>query len=170
MRQVNKLTACAMMIAAGVLLPIILHMVSGNALGTILLPMHLPVLIAGLLLGPFYGIICAIVTPLISFMVSGMPPVVILPYMIIELSVYALIAGILYHKTRKVFISLICAQIGGRIVYAFLLFLTAQLMSWNVPAAMSVYTSFVTGIPGIVIQLLIIPVLVRILDKEKRYG
>lgn len=83
--SVRKLCFAAMLLALGLILPQAFHMVGGQAVSSILLPMHIPVLICGLLLGGSYGAAVGCLTPLLSCVLLGMPPVAILPFMVAEL-------------------------------------------------------------------------------------
>ncbi|HBN82057.1 MAG TPA: ECF transporter S component, partial [Ruminococcaceae bacterium] len=82
--QTKKLTAAGMCIALGIVLPIAFHAIP-NA-GSILLPMHIPVLLCGLLCGWPYGLACGVLSPLLSSLLTGMPPAAYLPSMVCELA------------------------------------------------------------------------------------
>lgn len=169
MKQVKYLVTTALCIALGVALPIALHAVP-NA-GSILLPMHIPVLLCGLICGPIYGLASGILTPLLSSLITSMPPMAILPSMICELAVYGLIAGILIRviKTKSnlanLYISLVGAMLIGRVVYGALNALIFQAGEYSLQIWLT--GAFVTALPGIIIQLLILPVLVFALQKSK---
>lgn len=90
--QVKKLVMAAMCVALGIILPMAFHTIQ-NA-GSIFLPMHIPVLICGLLCGWQYGLICGFLTPVLSSFFTGMPPAAILPAMACELAVYGVLTGI----------------------------------------------------------------------------
>lgn len=167
MKNIQKLVSAALLIAVGILLPIVFHSIGGMAVGTLLLPMHLPILIAGALLGWEYGLLCAIITPLISFLTTGMPMLAKLPYMMVELICYGVIIALLYKKTHKLLISLLAAQIIGRAVYALLLFATALLFNWQSVSAITVWTAFVTGLPGIALQWVLVPLVVSAVKRER---
>ncbi|MBS6373774.1 MAG: ECF transporter S component [Erysipelotrichaceae bacterium] len=167
MNNIQKLVSAALLMAVGVLLPIVFHSVGGMAVGTLLLPMHLPILIAGALLGWEYGLLCAIITPLVSFMTTGMPMLAKLPYMMAELICYGIIIALLYKKTNKLLLSLLAAQLIGRAVYAFLLFGTALLFNWQNVSAITVWTAFVTGLPGIVLQWVLVPLVISAIKRER---
>ncbi len=94
---IRKITYGGLLLAIGIVLPQVFHLTGGPASGATFLPMHIPVLIAGLLLGPAYGLIVGVVTPFLSFLITGMPVVARLPFMVVELTVYGLVAGFCYH-------------------------------------------------------------------------
>lgn len=163
--SIQKLCTAGFLIAMGILLPQIFHIIGGPTMGGIFLPMHIPVLISGLLLGSFYGTAVGAITPLISFVLTGMPPAAKLPFMFIELAAYGYLSGIFQAKRCNLYLSLILAQFGGRLVNAFTLLIAAYLLRLDVPPVITVFTSFVTGLPGIVIQLIIIPAITIILKR-----
>ena len=166
MKQVKYLVMTALCVALGVVLPVTLHAIP-NA-GSILLPMHIPVLLCGLVCGPVYGLACGILAPLLSSLITSMPPMAMLPSMICELAVYGLVAGILIRviKTRyniaNLYLSLLGAMLVGRVIYGALNFRAGEysLQLWLTGA-------FVTALPGIAIQLVLLPVLVLALQKAR---
>ena len=126
--------------------------------------MHIPVLISGYAVGPVYGLICGILTPLLSHLIFSMPPAPVLPSMLCELAVYGLMTGLLNKliKTEnnilKAYLVLIGAMLCGRITYGILNALIFKAGSYSLNAWLS--AAFVTAVPGIIIQLLLIPILV----------
>ena len=163
----KKLVSCALCIALGVLLPIAFHVIP-NA-GSVFLPMHIPVLICGLFCGAPYGLACGIITPFISSVMTGMPPAMMLPKMIIELGVYGLVAGLWTqyipqkNEMTKLYMSLIIAMLAGRIVNGFVSTFILSTQGYTLSVFMT--ASFITCLPGIIIQLIVVPILVRILNK-----
>lgn len=166
----KKLVSCALCIALGVLLPMAFHVIPNG--GSVFLPMHIPVLICRLFCGAFYGLTCGIITPFLSSMTTGMPPAMILPQMMIELAVYGLVTGLcekhinLKNEMSKLYISLIIAMLAGRIVNGLInLINTFVLSTQGYTLSVFMTASFNTCLPGIIIQLIIVPILVRILNK-----
>lgn len=162
--SVKDLVFTALCIALGVVLPQVLHFsIFGQQAGRMLLPMHIPVLLCGFLCGWKYGAACGIIVPVLSMLLTGMPPVFPVGIaMCAELCAYGLVAGFLYQK-RDVYISLIGAMVGGRVVGGIA---TALLLGFK-DYGLSVFATsyFVTALPGIIVQLAIIPFLVHILAK-----
>ena len=169
MSYVKRITVCAACIALCYVLPVALH---PFGLGQILSPMHLPVLLCGLVCGGFYGAVCGLFGPILSSILSGMPPASALVSMLPELVVYGLAAGIVMSliRTKKyyadVYIALAIAMILGRIVggIAKALFYTGG-EAFTLAVWVSSY--FVATIPGIVVQFILIPVLVFTLTKAR---
>ena len=118
----------ALFIALGVVLPIVFHSFSVLG-GRMFLPMHIPVLIAGLFLGPSSGLLVGLVCPILSFLLTGMPPPDKIITMTLELPLYGLAGGIAYRSLRiPLLISLLLALIVGRLAYAFGLVIIGQFL------------------------------------------
>ena len=161
---VRRLCTAAMLLALGVLLPQLFHLLGGRATGSVFSPMHLPVLVCGLLLGPGYGAATGLLTPLLSAALTGMPPMAILPFMVCELTAYGLVSGALGRRL-PLYPSLLLAQTAGRAVYALALFAGGTLLHMTCAAPASVLTAAVTGLPGILMQLALAPLLVTLIRK-----
>ena len=159
----------AVCIALCVVLPMAFHSVQ-NA-GSILLPMHIPVLLCGLLCGWPFGLLCGLAGPLLSSLITGMPPMAYLPSMLVELAAYGLIAGIVMQivRTQKLYAdlysSLVAAMAVGRVIAG----ISRALIFSPGNYAMSAWITsfFVTALPGIAIQLVLIPAIVIALEKAR---
>ncbi len=169
MHTTKKLVFTALCIAAGIALPLAFHQIP-NA-GMIFLPMHLPILLCGLICGWQAGFVCGIVTPLLSSLLTSMPPMAKLPGMLCELAVYGLVAGILIQtiKTKStvanLYLSLIGAMVCGRLVSGLVNALFFSAGAYSLQAWLT--TSFITALPGIAAQLVVLPALVLLLKKAK---
>lgn len=167
MNRTKQITFSGACVALGVLLPMVFHSIP-NA-GSIFLPMHIPVLLCGLVCGPLFGAVCGVLAPLISSLTTNMPPMAILPGMLCELAVYGLVSGILirnlpFKKSAvQIYASLIPAMICGRIVSGLINGFIIQFGTYSLQIWMA--NSFVTALPGIVIQLILLPILVFALQK-----
>ena len=167
MNKTKQLVLTALFVALGVVLPQAFHAIP-NA-GSIFLPMHIPVLIAGFATGPVYGLICGILTPVLSHLISSMPPAPVLPGMLCELAMYGLMTGLLNKVVKiennlvKNYVVLIGAMLCGRITYGILNALIFRAGNYSMQAWIS--AALVTAIPGIIIQLVLIPILVDRLQK-----
>lgn len=159
----------ALCVALCVVLPMAFHAIP-NA-GSILLPMHIPVLLCGLLCGWPLGLVCGLVGPLLSSVLTGMPPAAYLPSMMVELAVYGLASGLLmrFVRTGKLFADLYVSLIGAMLVGRVVAGLARALIFSAGGYSMAVWATsyFVTGLPGIAIQLLIIPPIVLALEKAR---
>lgn len=157
----------AVCIALCVVLPLTLHSIPNG--GTLFSPMHLPVLLCGLVCGWPFGLLCGIAGPLLSSLITAMPPLAYLPTMMIELSVYGLVCGLLMKivRTRRLmadlYISLIGALLVGRIVAGLARALIFAAGQYSV--AMWVSSYFVSCLPAIIIQLVLLPALILALER-----
>lgn len=168
--SVRKISLCAMCIALCYVLPLAFHSLG---LGGILSPMHIPVLLCGIICGPAYGAFCGVAGPVLSSVLSGMPPAAALIGMIPELLTYGLVCGIMMKlvHTKKylldVYASLIPAMLAGRLAGGAANALFYLGTSGKYSFAMFVSSYFAGSFPGIVIQLVLIPLLVFTLEKTR---
>ena len=175
MTNTKKIVFSAIFLILGLVIPQAFHYLPIANTGSILLPMHIPVLLCGFLLGPLYGALVGILTPAFSFLITGMPPIQIMPFMVIELFAYGLVAGIMFsilkkaNKMVRIYISLIVAMILGRMVYAMSLFFATNLLGLSKIGPIAAINGFVKGVPGIIIQLVIIPPLVYQVRKSRLF-
>ncbi len=165
--KTKKIVLGGFFVGLGVLIPMIFHMAHMG--GPVFLPMHIPVLLAGFLLGGEYGFLVGLITPIISSIITGMPPIIpTLPIMTVELSLYGFIAGVLFNKSKLNSItSLVLSMICGRAGAFLTVYIMANILGFKkLNTVMWIKTGLVTGIPGIVIQLILIPTLLHILTKS----
>lgn len=149
-----------------VILPHICHTLGmslgfGSALGEYLLPMHLPVILSGMLCGPVAGLVTGLVSPLVSFLLSGMPGAAVLPFMVLELSVYGFLAGLLKDKSVPCGLKVLLVQFSGRAARAAGICMASYVFGSTAVPVSIIYTSVIYGAAGIVIQLLLIPFIVK---------
>ena len=169
MSAVKKSIITAVCIALCVVLPPAFHAVP-NA-GAIYLPMHIPVLLCGLICGWSYGLLCGLAGPALSALLTGMPPAAVLPGMMVECGVYGLTAGLLMQLVRTkrlyadLYISLVAAMLLGRVVSGAAKALIFSAGSYSM--ASWVAGSFVTALPGIIIQLALLPSIVYALMRAR---
>ncbi len=168
-KNLRNLVLSAMFIALGVSLPQAFHAVP-NA-GSVFLPMHIPVLIAGYVIGPVFGLAVGILTPLLSHLMFGMPPAPVLPGMLCELAMYGLASGLFTklikteNKLVKIYAVLILSMLAGRVTYGILNALIFKAGSYSLAAWVS--AAFTTALPGIIIQLIVVPAIIMALYKAK---
>ena len=166
---IKRTVLSALFIALCVVLPIAFHSIP-NA-GTVFLPMHIPVLICGLVCGWPYGLLCGLMGPVLSSLITGMPPAAVLPSMMVECAVYGLVSGLVlqFLRTGKLnadlYIALISAMLAGRVAAG-----VTKALIFSPDITMSAWsaTSFVTALPGILIQLVLIPLLVNLLIRTRQ--
>lgn len=157
----------ALLSGVGILLPRIFHFLAGATAGSVFLPMHFAVLIAALTMGIISGSIVAGISVIFSYLLTGMPSLARLPYMLIELVIYAILLSA-FNKKFNSYVSLVLTIVLGRIIYAGVLFVA---INWvGLPTyGISVIASIKTGLPGIAIQLITVPVISMILNKGLKF-
>ena len=171
MNNVKKLAVTAMLFAVGMVLPFFTGQIP--AIGKMLLPMHIPVLLCGFIVGWQYGALIGFLLPIVRGLVFGMPP--LYPNavaMAFEMAAYGFVSGYLYSHarwqcTKMLYISLVMAMLAGRIVWAFaeviLLGIGGNIFTWKMFAA----GAFLNAIPGIIVQLTLIPLIMVALRRAK---
>lgn len=163
----KELVLSGLLLAAGLVLPMIFHMFSMT--GPVFLPMHIPVLIGGMLLPPPLAVLLGIITPVMSSILTGMPiafPMAII--MAFELGTYALSASIATRKLKlNTLLALIIAMIDGRIVAGIVVAVLVRLFGVQMAPIMFVKGAIVTGLPGLMIQIVFIPILIYTLKKGR---
>ena len=173
MSSVKRSCISAVCIALCYVLPLVFHAFGA---GAVFLPMHIPVLLCGLLCGAGYGAFCGIAGPVLSCVLSGMPSATGLISMVPELCVYGLASGLVlrFVHTKNtyadLYLALVAAMLLGRVaggVAKVLFYLSGMsgMTALSMPLLASTY--FVQSIPGIVIQLIILPTLVFTLMKAR---
>ena len=161
-----KTLLSAAVIALAVLLPQAVHLAAGAQGGAQWLPMYLPVLLGGCLLGWRWGLGIGILSPLVSFAVtslagSAMPAAARLPYMTAELAVFAAVSGLFSQKIAQngwmAFPAVLLAQVAGRAVF---LALAAIFQGVSSLSAAAVWAQIQTGLLGLLLQAVLVPLLV----------
>lgn len=152
-------------VAAAVAMPQIFHIIGivsgqGTAVGETFLPMQLPILLVGLLAGPYIGAAAGLLAPLVSFALSGMPGAGMLPFMMLELFIYGLCAGLLREVQLPVIFKVMLAQLSGRGARAIAILLAVYVFGSEAVSVSVIWNSIVTGIPGILLQWSLLPLIV----------
>lgn len=168
-KTAKNLTLSAMFMALGMVLPFLTGQI--QQIGNMLLPMHLPVFLCGLICGWQYGAVVGFVLPFLRSVTFGMPPLFpTATAMAFELATYGLVAGLLYKRSRwqcvvALYRSLIAAMLAGRIVWGaveiVLLGLSGSSFTWQ----MFITGALLNAIPGIVVQLILIPAIMVALNR-----
>ena len=164
-----KLVLSALFLALCLVLPIVTGGIP--AIGNMLLPMHIPVLLCGLICGWQYGLVVGFVAPLLRSVLFGMPPMYpVAIAMAFELAAYGLIIGLVYAAVHKrgvaaLYISLLTAMVGGRLVWGL-----AEVVLLGMAGNAFTLQAFLSGallsaVPGILLQLVLIPAVMVALDR-----
>ena len=167
--------------ALATVVPQLVHLIGGKPLGNVFLPMHLPVILGGFLLNPTAALVCGVLSPLFSFFISGMPAFPRLIFMMFELGAYGFVTSLCSQKFRlPVWITLPLSWVGGRVVFLITAVFALHVFKLEVqgmPSAWAaVWTAVTTGLPGIVLQAVAVPILVaalkkaRLISYEPRFG
>lgn len=153
----KKLVTAGLLTALGLLLPYFTSH-AFSIPGTILLPMHIPVLLCGLLCGARFGALCGILIPIMSSLLTGMPTSYpMLPIMATQLLALGSISGYLYqNRNKNVYASIFSSSVVGWAVYG-LMYATLLFFAGGELKALSVSAALVQGIPGIAVQLILVP-------------
>ena len=163
---VRKLTYSALFLALAMVLPFLTGQIP--EIGSMLCPMHIPALLCGFMCGWPWGLAVGFISPLLRSM-SGMPPIWIAIPMAFEMATYGAIAGLLYRKLPKtgwrIYASLISAMVAGRLVWGLVKFLLAGLQGTEFSLALFLSGAVTTAIPGIILQLILIPILVVVMER-----
>lgn len=167
-QHIQNLALAAMFMALGIVLPFFTGQIP--QIGGMLLPMHLPVLLCGLICGWQYGSLVGFVLPLLRMTMFGMPPLLTAVAMAFEMAAYGGIVGFLYNRSKwqcvvALYRSLITAMVAGRIVWGavrvVMTGVAGQAFTWQLFMA----GAFLNAIPGIILQLVFIPALMVALDR-----
>ncbi|NLK36346.1 MAG: ECF transporter S component [Gracilibacteraceae bacterium] len=168
--SIRNLVLSGVFIALGLVLPFLTAQIP--SLGSRFLPMHLPVLIAGFVCGWQYGLVVGFIVPIFRSMLFGMPPMMpTAAAMAVELAVYGCMTGLMYKLLPKrnvfIYVALILSMICGRIAWGlagiFLYGLGGTAFTWELFMA----GAFINAVPGIIIQIIIIPIIIMALNKAK---
>ncbi len=152
-------------------LPQIVHVFAGSQGGIVFLPMYLPVLIGGCLLGYKYGIMVGLLSPIASFVMTSlvgnpMPLLQRLPFMVFELGIFGLVSGLFSNRISKnpfmAFPAILTSQLIGRLAFVASVGLFQEVSGLN-PSA--VWSQVLTGVNGLYLQAIIVPIIIIALSK-----
>lgn len=160
----KQIPLAALFAALGIVFPQLFHLVG---LGASFLPMFLPVIIGSMFLSWRFAFALGIITPALSWLLTSMPPVVppILPVMCIELVVISLTASLLkYHLRKSLWLALLSAIVADRLILFLIVTLAAPI--FNIDHPFFTAAVLITGLPGIVMQIITVPAAVKVLEKK----
>lgn len=168
-QSIRDLTLSAMFLAIGLVLPFLTGQIP--QIGSMLLPMHIPVILCGLICGWQYGGLVGAALPILRFALFGMPP--LFPTgiaMTFELAAYGILAGAIYTHSRwkcivALYSALLTAMIGGRAVWGLAMMVLCGLTGEGFTVQLFLAGAFLNAVPGILIQLLFIPTIMLALHR-----
>lgn len=163
-----RLVLAAFFLALAYVLPFLTGQIP--EIGSMLCPMHLPVLLCGFLCGPVWGVVVGAVAPLFRSLTLGMPPFYPTALcMAFELAAYGAIAGwmhrLLPRKTPFIYLSLLVAMIAGRLVWGVAMFLLVGAGGGSFTLAAFFAGAITNAIPGIALQIVAVPLLVMLSER-----
>ena len=174
--KIRRMVLAALLLALGLVLPFVTGQIP--EIGNMLLPMHLPVLICGLVCGWKWGAAVGFVLPLMRSLLFQMPP--LLPTMrtggalcmAFELMAYGLISGLLYARLKKyrwgLIVSLVGAMLLGRVVWALASVVIYRLFAdFRFDFELFLTGGFIAAWPGMLVQLVVVPVVVKLLEDSR---
>ena len=166
--DIKKLTLSAMFLALALVMPFLTGQIP--QIGAMLCPMHIPVLLCGFFCGGPWGLLVGFVSPVLRSIIFGMPPMFPKAIcMAFELATYGLVSGLLHKVLPKkkwtVYVSLILAMIAGRVVWGLAMLICMGFDVTKFGASAFISGALLNAIPGIIVQLVLIPILVIVLEK-----
>ncbi len=167
-KRVFKICFSGILFAVGYILPFLTGQIP--EIGNMFCPMHLPILICGLICGWKYGVIVGITLPIFRSLTIGMPPLYPTAIaMAIEMGMYGFITGLFNKKIDKVwklYFALISAMLLGRLVWGLVMWIIA-LTNNIIEFSFNIFITgaFLTAWPGILIQLILVPIVVMSIKK-----
>lgn len=168
--KIKKMVFSAMFLCLGFVLPLFTSQI--KEIGDTLLPMHLPVLLCGIICGGNYGFLIGLILPFLRSFVFSMPP--LYPnalWMAAELMTYGLVIGLVYKRLKNkgikgIYISLLTAMLAGRVVWGIVKTLLLGIGGKTFTVSLFIIGGFVDALPGIIIQLILIPLIVTIVNRN----
>ncbi len=170
-KHIKNLVLAALFLALAYVLPFF----TGNIpqIGSMLLPMHIPVLLCGFVCGAPWGVVVGLIAPVMrSLLTGGFPPMFPAAFaMAFELAVYGFVSGFLARRLPKnlkgIYAALISAMLCGRVIWGIVMaFITLNGNEFTFAAFIA--GAFTNAIPGIILQLVAIPVIVLALFKANK--
>ena len=161
--EILKLTLSAMFLSAAFVMPFLTGQIP--QIGSMLCPMHIPVLLCGFFCGAPWGLVVGFFAPILRSFVLGMPPMFPTAFcMAFELAAYGFVAGWLHNKLPKkkayVYVSLLLAMLIGRMVWGIVMYFCMGLDASKFGWAAFLGGAVLNAIPGIILQVVLIPIVV----------
>ncbi len=166
----KKMIFSAMFLAIAYVLPFLTGQI--QQIGAMLCPMHIPVLLCGFICGPVWGLAVGFISPILRSVALGMPPMFPKALcMAFEMAIYGLSAGILHkvfpNKKGYIYCSLLISMILGRIVWGVAMSVCMGIIGESFGFSAFMAGAVTNAIPGIILQIILVPVIVMLLDKQK---
>ncbi len=169
-KKILKMVLAALFLALAYVMPFLTGQIP--EIGSMLCPLHIPILLCGFICGWPWGLLVGFIAPLLRSLTLGMPPIFPTAVcMAFELATYGAVAGLM-HKLmpkKKIFIycSLIIAMIIGRMVWGVAMYVCVGIYGDGFTFTAFITGAFINAVPGIIVQIVLIPMLVMVLDNPK---
>ncbi len=170
-RSLENLILSALFLAIAYIMPFLTGQIP--EIGAMLCPLHIPVLLCGFVCGPLWGAAVGFTSPLLRSLTLGMPPIFPTAVcMAVELAAYGAMTGLLHKALPKkkpfIYVSLLSAMVVGRIIWG-----AAMFVCMGIKGGAFTFSAFLAGalfnaVPGIIVQIVLIPILVMVVDKNKK--
>lgn len=166
-QAVRRLTFSAIFLALALVLPFLTGQIP--EIGSMLCPMHLPVLLCGFICGWPWGLAVGFISPLLRCAIFGMPMPISAAGMAFEMAAYGAFSGLLYRLLPKrpltVYITLVASMILGRLVWGVAEIVILGIADKPFTPAIFIAGAFTNAIPGIILQLVLVPIIVMVLER-----
>lgn len=169
-QKILKMILAGLFLALAYVMPFLTGQIP--SVGNMLCPMHIPVILCGFICGWQYGLLIGVMAPLLRSLTLGMPPIFPTAVaMAFELATYGAISGILYQVLPKkkpfIYVALLTAMIVGRLVWGLVTFICMSVSGNEYTFALFIASAVTNAIPGIVVQIVLIPILVMVIGNPK---
>lgn len=169
--KIKRLVYASLFLALGMVLPFLTGQI--KEIGDSLLPMHLAVMLCGLICGPYYGGAVGIMLPFLRSLLFGMPP--LYPnavWMAVELATYGFVIGWLYAKSIKnhiayIYVCLVASMVAGRVTWGITKSILLGIAGKSITIGVLIADGVIDAIPGIILQLLLIPFIMHLITKRR---
>lgn len=170
MNRLRKMIFAALFLALAYVMPFLTGQIP--EIGAMLCPLHIPVLLCGFICGWPWGLAVGFIAPLLRSLILGMPPLFPTAVcMAFELAAYGAVAGLMHkilpRKKPCIYVSLLTAMVAGRVIWGAAMFVCMGLNGGSFTFAAFLAGAFTNAIPGIIVQIVLIPILVMMLDNPK---
>ena len=168
--NILKLVLAAMFLALAYVMPFLTGQIP--EIGSMLCPMHIPVLLCGFVCGWPWGLLVGVIAPLLRSLTLGMPPLFPTAVcMAFELAAYGAMAGLMHKilpkKKISIYASLLTAMVVGRIVWGIAMYICMNINGGAFTFAAFIGGAITNAIPGIILQIVLIPVLVMLIESPR---
>ena len=166
---IRRLTRSSLLLAMALVLPFFTGQL--REIGKMLCPMHIPILLCGYLCGWGWGLATGLLAPLLRSLLFSMPPMANAFPMAVELAAYGLMTGLLHRRLPKkpglIYVSLLTAMVTGRVIWGLVQFALSGLRGTTFTMELFLAGSVTNAIPGIALQLVLVPILVMVLEGRR---